>query len=315
MDATRADGDSRWLINRGLVVSQPGAARELELTVVILSWDGPDLTRRCVQAVRQHTRLPFELVIVDNGSREPVQRLVAELADRVVQNSINRGFSGGMNQGLQLARGTFVAFLNNDAVVPPAWDEYLISHLRDRDEVGMVVPAVTAAGNPVTVRQKPGTDVRTLTAFAEIPSAVVVVLRTAALRALGGWNEIYHPASAEDSDLAYTLWVNDLEVVLDERVLVEHLSKGTARIKFPRWRQMWHENGLLFLSRWASGEYPPARLPTCPEDVWSRNLTTASAAARAELASVRRRDRPVRRLVRNRLRPFVERLHTVRRSR
>jgi GT2 family glycosyltransferase len=289
--------------------------RLVMLSVVVLSWDGPELTSRCVDSVRQNTHLSYELIIVDNGSRAPTRALVRELADHVVQNPTNLGFSAGMNKGLEICRGEYVAFLNNDIIVPPGWDRRMLLNLAGRKDVGMVVPAVTAAGNSVTVRRRPGQQVRTLQPFQEVPSAVVVMLRTNIIRELGGWNEDYFPASAEDADLAYTLWVNGLSVLHDERVLVEHESKGTTRIKFPRWRQIWHENGILFLRRWAGVGVEPAeplRLAACAPEVWATNRSLAAQTAAAELTAVLATNRPIRRILRNHVRPWSERLITMR---
>jgi glycosyltransferase involved in cell wall biosynthesis len=277
------------------------------LSVVVLSWDGPHLTRRCVEAVRANTRAPYELIIVDNGSAQATQELIEDLADVAVLNGRNLGFAGGMNRGLAVARGQYVAFLNNDAVVPPSWDESLLSHLVAAQRVGMVVPAVTAAANSLTVRSEPGVATQVLEPFRAIPSAVLAVLRTAVIRDLGGWNEDYYPASAEDADLAFTLWVNDLQIVFDERVLVEHDSKGTTRIKLPQWRTIWHENGKRFLEHWADGAREVARLPGPADPLWGCRRKAAAAAAQERLRAIRRQDWLVRRWYRDLVGPGLER--------
>ena len=159
----------------------------------------------CVRSVRSNTSSKYELIIVDNGSTDGGADYAADAADKAVINSENLGFAAGNNSGLAVATGSHVAFVNNDTVLPAGWDVSLTEILDTKLQTGMVLPAVTAAGNPVTVRNEPGETVETLLPFGEFPSGVVVVLRRSQIEALGGWNEAYERASGEDLDLAFTV--------------------------------------------------------------------------------------------------------------
>lgn len=260
--------------------ARPGVEREAApvLTTVVLAWDQLHLTQRCVEAIRQHTDVPYELVIVDNGSAWDARTYAEAAADVSVLNASNLGFAHGMNQGLAVARGRLVAFVNNDTEVPPGWAGRLVSHLDD-PAVGMVVPAVTTANDPRIVREAPGDAVAPFDPFEAPPPAVLVVLRTATISELGGWDERYPVASGEDLELAFTLWANHLDIVFDERVLVKHVSKGTAGTKLEDWRATWKDNRRLFLERWTAAELDVPRLSSCPPDVHARNVRTGRAAA------------------------------------
>jgi GT2 family glycosyltransferase len=219
--------------------------------VVVLAWDNLDLTRRCVESLRSGTDVPNELIIVDNGSEPDGVRFAEQAADVAILNEENRGFAVGMNQGLEAARGRFVAFINNDTVFPGAWASRLIETLERDEQAGIVVPAVTQAGNPSTVRQKTGTEVLTTRPFRDLPSGVVYLVRTRMIRTLGGWNERYPIASSEDLDLLFTVWVSGLEVLLDERVLVDHVGSATAGTRIRGRDALSRANRRLFVDRWA----------------------------------------------------------------
>jgi GT2 family glycosyltransferase len=83
----------------------------------------------------RHTRAPWELIAVDNGSTDPTPaylhgvRDAAPLRVEVLTNSANRGFPTACYQGLQAARGDSLVLLNNDAVVTDAWLDQLIARL------------------------------------------------------------------------------------------------------------------------------------------------------------------------------------------
>jgi glycosyltransferase involved in cell wall biosynthesis len=66
---------------------------------------------------------PFEVIVVDDGSRDETRRWLAQNANprvRVVSQS-HRGAAAARNTGIRLARGRIVAFLGDDTVPEPGW--------------------------------------------------------------------------------------------------------------------------------------------------------------------------------------------------
>jgi glycosyltransferase involved in cell wall biosynthesis/GT2 family glycosyltransferase len=248
-----------------------------ELSVVVLTWDNLQHTQPFVESVRRNTALPYELVVVDNGSAWEAANYARAAADRAVLNRENLGFARGMNQGLAAARGRYIAFCNNDTVLPPGWADSLLETARRHERAAVVVPALTAARNPVTVRSVPGTEVHVLAPFSAPPSGVVYVMRAEIARELGAWGEEYEVASGEDLDLCFKVWVNDLDIVCDTRVLVDHAGKGTAS-RLDDWQGLWARNRQRFLDKWSGdGEVP--RLDSCDPERFARNRATARAVA------------------------------------
>ena len=129
----------------------------------------------------------------------------------------------------------------------------------------------------MTVRETPGSDVVVLDPFSPPPAAVVYLMRRDTMLALGGWEEEYTIASGEDVDLGFKNWVNDLDVVYDERVLVEHVGHATAE-KLDDWPRLWARNRRHFLEKWM-GHTDPPRLASCDPDRFGRNRATARSVA------------------------------------
>jgi GT2 family glycosyltransferase len=251
--------------------------RTPQLSIVAPVWNELGHTRRFVESVCANTDVDHELILVDNGSDAETAAYLDATADLVVRNPENRGFAVAMNQGLERARGVCVAFCNNDVVLPERWASRLVGHL-ERDRTGIVVPAVTHALRKRNVREAPGESVETLDPFESPPAAVVYVMRTETARALNGFSEDYELASGEDTDLAFTVWVNGLDLVFDSRVLVEHASKGTAR-NLDDWHALWKGNRDAFLAKWTSSEIDVPRLPDVDPEAFAYRLAVARSVA------------------------------------
>ena len=90
----------------------------------------------------------LELVVVDQGStdgtREWLEAFVQEAAERgipvrVVQNDRNVGACTGRNQGIAVASGRLLAFLDNDVVVEdPGWLRALAGRLDSEADAGLI---------------------------------------------------------------------------------------------------------------------------------------------------------------------------------
>jgi len=227
---------------------------DLDLSIVVLAWNQLDYTQRCIASIRSGTDVDYELIIVDNGSAEEAASFADDAADLAILNAENRGFAVGMNQGLRAASGRYVAFVNNDTEVPVGWSSTLLSTFEEMPRAGIVLPAVTAAGNPFAVRSELGTERIVVPKFRNLPSGVVYLMDRDVALDLDGWDERYEVASREDLDLLFTVWINDLDVILDERVLVQHASNVTAKAQLPDRDAIWRRNGDVFVDKWSTAD-------------------------------------------------------------
>jgi len=252
---------------------------EPNLSVVVLAWNQADVTRSCIASVRANTAVGCELILVDNGSEPRLDAVLEDTGDVYVRNEDNLGFAAGMNRGLAAVTSRHVAFLNNDTVVPKRWAQPLLDTLTSSPSIGIVVPAVTAAGNPISVRSVAGTETIVVPPFRALPSAVAYVMVTETIRGLGGWDERYVPATAEDLDLLWSVWVNGLDVVIDERVLIDHVGSATIKQDLPQAGQVLRSNRMLFVDRWTGADPDPPGLGLIGDDAFEQNLATAGVAA------------------------------------
>lgn len=76
----------------------------------------------------RNTRQPFELIVIDNASTDASADFFESVGARVIRNPANYSYPHSQNQGIALARGEWLAFLNNDIIVSEGWDDTLIAN-------------------------------------------------------------------------------------------------------------------------------------------------------------------------------------------
>lgn len=114
-------------------------------SVLILNWNGRELLGECVESVLAQTFRAFELIVVDNGSTDGSREMLRQRWGgniRMVDLPCNRGFAGGNNAGIRVARGRYVVLLNNDTAVEPDWLAALSRATRRHPEAGMFTPKI-----------------------------------------------------------------------------------------------------------------------------------------------------------------------------
>jgi len=97
-------------------------------------------TRQCLESLRRHTRMPYELILVDNASSDGTREYLQTQEATVIANDANLGCAKAWNQGVLASRGDVVGILNNDIVVTAGWLEGLLAFM-DKTGCGIVSPA------------------------------------------------------------------------------------------------------------------------------------------------------------------------------
>lgn len=112
------------------------------LSVIVVSWNTRDLTLGCLEAVATGTSTPHDLVVVDNASSDGSAAAVRERFPDIalVESNANLGFAGGVNLGLQHARGDRILLLNPDARPEPGAIDLLVDYLAFNPDVAIVGP-------------------------------------------------------------------------------------------------------------------------------------------------------------------------------
>ncbi len=147
--ASRSQGTSR--VRRPSTASL--AASQPALGAVVVNYRTPEQTWLAVRSLQTSRVPPREVVIVDNasgdGSAENLQRSLDGV--RVLEASVNGGFSRGCNLGIRaaLAAGAeYVLLLNSDAVLAPDAIEHLATAMALHPDLGVAAPVLLSREEP-----------------------------------------------------------------------------------------------------------------------------------------------------------------------
>lgn len=95
-------------------------------SIIVPTYDRPESLKRCLQCIDElkYPKTRFEVVIVNDGGELNLERFVSPFRSRVniqLANQENLGPSRARNNGVSLAKGTYLAFVDDDCLISPDW--------------------------------------------------------------------------------------------------------------------------------------------------------------------------------------------------
>lgn len=108
-----------------------------EISIIVPVYNVEKYLERCVRSILAQTFTDFELLLINDGSTDRSGELCDVLAkedDRIrVVHKENGGASSARNVGIELARGTYLAFVDSDDWIAPNMYHSLLKLIKDHD--------------------------------------------------------------------------------------------------------------------------------------------------------------------------------------
>lgn len=118
-----------------------------EVSVIIVSYNTKELTRKCLASVLASSFAPLEIIVVDNASTDgSVEMIRQEFPQvRLIKNHDNAGFAKANNQAIKIAAGEFVWLLNSDteAGADSLAETIVRSRIAEDETVAAAIPQLT----------------------------------------------------------------------------------------------------------------------------------------------------------------------------
>jgi GT2 family glycosyltransferase len=231
-------------------------------SIIIPLFNKVDYTRACLDALYKNSgpKKHFEVIAVDNGSRDKTPRLLKETARKypsfhVVTNKKNRGFAAACNNGAEVSKGKYLVFLNNDTEPQPGWLSGL-TKVMEKDEsiaaagskllfpngtiqhagVAIVKNLITDSfpGFTHIYYEQPGTlEEANRKKIYQVLSAACLMVREEKFREVGGFDEGYWNG-CEDIDLCLKIGEKGGKLVYVPGSVVIHHEFGSGTERFSK---------------------------------------------------------------------------------
>lgn len=199
------------------------------VSVITPTYNRHQLLQEAIQSVRAQTFLDWEMLIVDDGSESSPQPVVDAFNDprlRYIQLP-RAGRSAARNRGLELARGAYVGFLDDDDLYHPDKLARELACIRSNphiDIVGSGYQLVSNAGEVLTIyehwRQRPEITIESFLVDIPLATCSVLVSRDAIDR-MDRW---FDPTLNywEDADFFRRLFLNDVRFMWLKEILSDY---------------------------------------------------------------------------------------------
>jgi GT2 family glycosyltransferase len=242
------------------------------VSVVIPNLNGEKLLPICLETLKIQTFQDFEVIVVDNGSRDGSLLLLKEEYPHVKIISLdkNYGFAFPVNRGIEAASGEFVCLLNNDIELDPKWMEAMHEALLKNPEVGACGPKMLRYWereriNVLGIRVNSNGDVEIIGAgeydkgqYEEVKyvfgvNAGASMYRRSMFDDIGLFDEAFF-ASFEDVDLSFRAQLAGYKALYVPQSIAYHMVGATIKKKRYQPTYLNNRNALLFFWKDMPGE-------------------------------------------------------------
>lgn len=167
----------------------------VDLSIIVLSYNTRDLTKRCVQSLIDSLELSqsvsYQIIVVDNASSDGSQEMIQELPVEAILLKKNIGYGKANNVALKEAKGKYTLYLNSDVIHENVNYAELLEYMGKHKSIGALTVKVMLDSNRIDPASHRGfpTVWRSFAYFAKLEKAFgnVPLLN----RLFGGYHATY----------------------------------------------------------------------------------------------------------------------------
>ena len=218
------------------------------ISVVLCSFNGARTIKPCLDGLVALDYPDVEVIVVDDGSTDDTAAIAAAYPFKLVRTA-NQGLSAARNEGLAMATGEIVAYIDDDAWPDRQWLRYLAWTFMSSDHAAVGGPNINPPGGgavATAVALAPGGPIHILRSDDEaehIPGCNAA-FRVERLRAIGGFDPGFRVAG-DDVDVCWRLHGQDWTVGFSAGAVVWHRRRDSLGAYARQQRGYGRAEGLL----------------------------------------------------------------------
>ena len=221
------------------------------VSVVICAYNAERTMRSCLESLRKIKYPNYEVVIVDDGSRDRTADIAADFPEFRLIRQPNKGLSVARNVGMQAARGELIAYTDSDCVVDPDWLTLIVRAMGEGGFDGCGGPNYAPHEEELVaacVSASPGAPCHVLTGDdrAEHLAGCNMVFRKTALLSIGGFDSQF-TAAGDDVDICWRLLDAGFSLGFCPAAFVWHFRRNTVKAYYGQQRGYGRAEAMLFL--------------------------------------------------------------------
>jgi GT2 family glycosyltransferase len=217
------------------------------VSIIVVNYNGKHFLGECFASLGnlEYPRDKFEVILVDNASTDGSVQYVRENFSwvSILQLDKNYGFCRPNNDGVKIANGEYVVFLNNDTVVTKEWLSELVKGVLSEEQIASCASkmlyydrrnVINTAGGKITIigggvykgygdKDSPKYNNLEYTGFG---CGAGVLVKKELFQYIGGFDEDYF-ASCEEHDLGWKVWLYGYKVLYVPTAVMYHKESGT----------------------------------------------------------------------------------------
>ncbi|MBN1288259.1 MAG: glycosyltransferase [Actinobacteria bacterium] len=237
------------------------------VSVIVLSWNGLEVTRDCISSLLEVTSHPdFEVIVVDNGSTDGTLDFLKELPGiTLIENGENLGFVKGNNKGIGCTEKDILLLNNDTVIIQPDWLEKMQRTAYSGADIGIVgCRLVNAEGNLVQAgtympvpsfwgQEYPGNekDIGQYSASQEVEGVIFACayIKREVINNIGPLDEDYF-AYYEDTDYCLKAREAGYRVFCCGEATVKHLENASTDVNRMDFSSTFKRSRETFMDKW-----------------------------------------------------------------